>query len=117
MDLKLGATAQPGQTGILVVNADILKVKANVPESYSGRINQGGNVKVVVPDADDSVMAKVTFAAKVIDPASRSFAIEVRLPSRKTLRPNMTVVLKVADYTSNDAVTVPLNAVQRSENG
>ncbi len=117
MDLKLGAVAQPGQTGIRVVNADILKVKANVPESYSGRINQGDNVKVVVPDADDSVMAKVTFAAKVIDPASRSFAIEVRLPSRKTLRPNMTVVLKVADYTSNTAVTIPLNAIQRSENG
>src|ERR1700759_340360 len=113
MDLKLGAVAQPGQTGIRVVNADILKVKANVPESYSGRINQGDNVKVVVPDAGDSVIAKVSFAAKVIDPAARSFAIEVKLPSRKTLRPNMTVILKVADYTSNNAVTIPVNAIQR----
>jgi len=117
MDLKLGAMAQPGQTGIRVVNADLLKVKANVPESYSGRINQGDNVKVVVPDAGDSVMAKVTFAAKAIDAASRSFAIEVKLPARKTLRPNMTVVLKVADYSSNDAVTIPVNAIQRSEAG
>jgi RND family efflux transporter MFP subunit len=117
MDLKLGAVASPGATGIRVVNADMLKVKANVPESYSGRINQGDNVKVVVPDAGDSLMAKVSFAAKVIDPASRSFAIEVKLPYRKTLRPNMTVVLKVADYTSKDAITVPVNAIQRSEAG
>lgn len=117
MDLKLGAIIQPGQGGIRIVNADVLKVKANVPESYSGRINQGDNVKVVVPDAGDSLMAKVTFAAKAIDPASRSFAIEVKLPARKTLRPNMTVVLKVADYTSNNAVTVPVNAIQRSEAG
>jgi RND family efflux transporter MFP subunit len=117
MDLKLGAIIQPGQGGIRIVNADVLKVKANVPESYSGRINQGDNVKVVIPDANDSLMAKVTFAAKAIDPASRSFAIEVKLPARKTLRPNMTVVLKVADYTSNDAITVPVNAIQRSEAG
>ena len=117
MDLKLGAIMQPGQGGIRIVNADLLKVKANVPESYSGRINQGDNVKVVVPDAGDSVMAKVTFAAKAIDAASRSFAIEVKLPARKTLRPNMTVVLKVADYSSSDAVTVPVNAIQRSEAG
>lgn len=117
MDLKLGAVASPGQTGIRIVNADNLKVKANVPESYSGRINQGDKVKVLVPDAADSVMATVSFAAKVIDPASRSFAIEVKLPGRKTLRPNMTAVLKIADYNNTKAIAVPVNAIQRSETG
>ncbi|WP_107830207.1 efflux RND transporter periplasmic adaptor subunit [Mucilaginibacter yixingensis] len=117
MDLKLGQVAQPGQTGIRIVNADNLKVKANVPESYSGRINAGDKVKVLVPDAADSVMATVTFAAKVIDPASRSFAIEVKLPGRKTLRPNMTAVLKIADYNAPKAIAIPVNAIQRSENG
>lgn len=117
MDLKLGQAAQPGSTGIRIVNADNLKVKANVPESYSGRINQGDMVKVVVPDANDSLMAKVSFAAKVIDVGSRSFAIEVQLPARKTLRPNMTVVLKVADYSNANAISVPVNDVQRSESG
>jgi membrane fusion protein (multidrug efflux system) len=33
MDLKLGQVAQPGTTGIRIVNADVLKVKADVPES------------------------------------------------------------------------------------
>ena len=117
MDLKLGNILQPGQGGIRIVNSDLLKIKANVPESYSGRISQGDNVKVVVPDAHDSVMAKVTFAAKVIDAASRSYAIEVRLPARKTLRPNMTAVLKIADYSTNKALVVPVNAIQRSEQG
>lgn len=117
MDLKLGQVAQPGQTGIVIVNADNLKVKANAPESYSGRINQGDNVLVVLPDAADSLTAKLSFAAKVIDPASRSFAIEVKLPSRKTLRPNMTAVLKIADYTNKNAIVVPYKAIQRSEQG
>ncbi|HEY5327474.1 MAG TPA: efflux RND transporter periplasmic adaptor subunit, partial [Mucilaginibacter sp.] len=88
MDLKLGQIVSPGLNGIRIVNADILKVKADVPESYARSVNQGDNVKVVVPDANDSLTTKVTFAAKVIDPTSRSFGIEIMLPSRKSLRPN-----------------------------
>src|SRR6202000_2703743 len=90
MDLKLGQVASPGATGIRIVNTDLLKVKADVPESYSGSINQGDNVKVVVPDANDSLMLKVTFASKVIDPGSRSFNIEIKLPQNKEFKPNMT---------------------------
>jgi membrane fusion protein (multidrug efflux system) len=37
MDLKLGQVAQPGTSGIRIVNADVLKVKADVPESYAGK--------------------------------------------------------------------------------
>jgi membrane fusion protein (multidrug efflux system) len=117
MDLKLGQVAQPGATGIRIVNADVLKVKADVPESYASRVNQGDNVKIIVPDGNDSLMAKLTFAAKAIDPTSRSFAIEIALPSRKTLRPNMTAVIKIADYNNAKAIVIPLNAVQKSEQG
>lgn len=117
MDLKLGQVAAPGQTGIRIVNADILKVKADVPESYSGQVAQGNKVKILVPDANDSLVTNLTFAAKVIDPTSRSFAIEVKLPERNTLRPNMTAILKIASYTKNNAVVVPVKAIQKSETG
>lgn len=117
MDLKLGQVAQPGTTGIRIVNADVLKVKADVPESYVSSINQGDKVKVVVPDANDSLMATVTFAAKVIDASSRSFAVEIKLPERRTLRPNMTAIIKIANYTKSDAIVVPLNSIQKSESG
>lgn len=117
MDLKLGQVAQPGTTGIRIVNADVLKVKADVPESYASRINQGDKVKVIVQDANDSLTAKLTFVAKVIDPTSRSFAIEIALPTSKNLRPNMTATIKIADYNSNKAIVIPLNSVQKSEQG
>jgi membrane fusion protein (multidrug efflux system) len=117
MDLKLGQSVLPGANGIRIVNADVLKVKADVPESYASSINAGDNVEVVVPDANDSLVTKVTFAAKVIDAASRSFGIEIRLPSRKTLRPNMTAIIKIADYSKNSALAIPVNAIQRSEAG
>ncbi|MDB5005901.1 MAG: czcB 2 [Mucilaginibacter sp.] len=115
MDLKLGQVIQPGSNGIRIVNADVLKVKADVPESYSGTINQGDNVKVLIPDANDSLMAKVTFAAKVIDQASRSFGVEIKLPAAKSLRPNMTAIIKIADYSKKNSLSIPLNAIQRSD--
>jgi membrane fusion protein (multidrug efflux system) len=117
MDLKLGQVATPGQTGIRIVNADVLKVKADVPESYSGAVSQGNKVRILVPDANDSLTTSLTFAAKVIDPTSRSFAIEVKLPERKTLRPNMTAILKIASYTKNNAIVIPVKSVQKSETG
>jgi membrane fusion protein (multidrug efflux system) len=117
MDLKLGQVAQPGSTGIRIVNADVLKVKADVPESYAGSVGTGNSVKIVVPDAHDSLTTKVTFAAKAIDPTSRSFAVEIKLPTRKSLRPNMTAIIKIADYSKGNAITIPVKAVQRSEDG
>ncbi|MCQ6956658.1 efflux RND transporter periplasmic adaptor subunit [Mucilaginibacter aquariorum] len=117
MDLKLGQVAQPGTTGIRIVNADVLKVKADVPESYAGRVGTGNEVLILVPDAKDSLKTKVTFAAKAIDPTSRSFAVEIKLPERKTLRPNMTAIIKIADYSKNNAVVIPVKAIQKSEEG
>ncbi|HEY2581002.1 MAG TPA: efflux RND transporter periplasmic adaptor subunit [Mucilaginibacter sp.] len=115
MDLKLGQVIQPGANGLRIVNADLLKVKADVPESYSGTINEGDHVKVIVPDANDSLMANVTFAAKVIDQTSRSFGVEIKLPSNKSLRPNMTAILKIADFSKKNSIVIPLNAIQRSD--
>jgi membrane fusion protein (multidrug efflux system) len=119
MDLKLGQSLQPGQpgNGIRIVNADVLKVKADVPESYSGSVNTGNRVQILVPDAHDSLTTTVTFASKAIDPTSRSFAVEIKLPQRATLRPNMTAIIKIANYTKDNAIVIPVKAVQKSEEG
>ena len=117
MDLKLGEAVSPGMSGINIVNDNSLKAKANVPESYAASVSSGNKVRVVVPDAKDSVSANITFAGKAIDPVSRSFPVEVKLPSRATFRPNMTAVLKITDYTKADALTVPIKAIQKSESG
>ena len=117
MDLKLGQVAAPGSTGIRVINADVLKVKADVPESYSSSVNQGDSVKILFPDVNDSLATRVTFAAKVIDPGSRSFGIEIKLPHNKEYRPNMTAVLQIANYQNHNTISVPVNAIQRSDEG
>lgn len=116
MELKLGASVAPGApTGIRIVNASRLKVKALVSENYAGKVNQGDEVEVSLPDVPDNLNAKVSFAAKVIDPVSRGFNVEVKLPSGKKYRPNMVAILKIVDYRNDKALVVPVNAVQKSE--
>ena len=116
MDLKVGQSVAPGQpTGIRIVNASKLKVVALVAETYAGRVNQGDEVEVLLPDAGDSLKTRISFAAKMIDPVSRGFNVEVKLPSNKKFRPNMVAVLKIVDYENEKALTVPINSIQRSE--
>lgn len=117
MDYKVGQAVQPGVPGIRVVNADDLKAKAQVSEAYSARINQGDEVLVILPDAADTIKTKLSFASKTIDPMSRSFNVEVKLPSKKSYRPNMISILKIVDYTNTKATTVPIKALQKSETG
>jgi membrane fusion protein (multidrug efflux system) len=117
MDFKLGQAVQPGIPGIRVVNANNLKARALVSETYAGRVSQGDLVKVIFPDASDSLTTKISFAAKTIDPTSRSFNVEVNLPSKKTFRPNMVAILKIVDYSKNNALTIPIKAIQKSEKG
>ena len=116
MDLKLGASVAPGNpTGIRVVNASRLKVKALVSENYGGKVNQGDEVQVSLPDVPENLQARISFAAKVIDPISRGFNVEVKLPSNRKYRPNMLAILKIVDYKNDNALVVPVNAIQKSE--
>jgi hypothetical protein len=62
------------------------------------------------------VEARVTFVGRTIDPLSRTFNVEVKLPSYDDLRPNMTGVIKVVYFTEASAVTVPVNVVQTMNN-
>lgn len=117
MDLKVGSVASPGMSSIRIINASKLKAKAQVAESYAGRVSQGDNVLVILPDLPDTIRTKISFASKTIDPVSRSFNVEIKLPSNTRYRPNMLSILKIVDYKNDRALVVPVNAIQKAEGG
>lgn len=117
MDMKVGSVASPGMSSIRIINASKLKAKAQVAESYAGRVSQGDNVQVILPDLPDTINTKISFASKTIDPVSRSFNVEIKLPSNARYRPNMLSILKIVDYRNDKALVVPVSAIQKAENG
>jgi membrane fusion protein, multidrug efflux system len=117
VDLKIGGFSSPGlPIGIRVVNFSKLKVKSDVAEGYISKIKVGDEVDVELPDANVSLKAKVAYAARAINPMTRTFNVEAMLPANNNLRPNMVAKMKVNDYTSTSPVfVVPVSYVQKDE--
>ena len=113
---KIGEAVQPGQPAIRVVNTSDLKITANVSEAYVTDIKKGNKVLVNIPELKRDLESKVTFVGRTIDPLSRTFAVEIELPTDPNLRPNMTGVIKVVFHTEPAAITVPINVVQEINN-
>ena len=112
----VGATAAGPQ--IRIVNTGYLKVVAAVPENYLGRVKVGTKLEVVLPEQNNRVItAVVNVVQKVIDPTTRSFNVEARIPSDAALKPNQIARIKLLDYNAPNVVVVPLNVVQSDENG
>lgn len=113
---KEGEMASPQAPAFRVVNAANLKLTAKVSEAYVTNVKKGNKTIVSIPELNKDVQATVTFVGKTIDPLSRTFNVEVKLPSFENLRPNMTGVVKVVYFTEPNAITVPVNVVQTLNN-
>ena len=59
----------------------------------------------------------ISVVGAAVDPTTRSFTTEAKLPSDPMLKPNQLATMKILDYQSKDAVTVPINVVQSDEKG
>lgn len=107
-----------GKPQITIVNTSDLKVLVQVPENYLSKVNQGTELEVEFPELNNRVVkSKVTVASKLIDPTTRTFYIEGKLPADKDFRPNQIAVVKIEDYNRKATVTVPINVVQSDEKG
>lgn len=102
---------------IKIVNTSNLKVVGNVPENYLGSVSKGANVEVTVPDLSKTINSTISFVGASIDPSSRGFIMEARLPIDKALKPNQVAKIKIKDYVAPSVITVPVNTLQNDENG
>lgn len=115
INIKLGQAVAPGAPAINIVNFSKLKVKADVAESYAARVKNGNEVVVLFPDMQDSIYAKVSYAARAINLLTRTFGVEVILDTKKEYHPNMVAKLKINDYQSpQPVVVVPVKFIQKT---
>lgn len=111
-------TGMAGQTPqIRIVNNSRLKVTTQVPENYIDNVKNGSNMIVNLPDVGKTFNTKIAVSGKLIDPNTRSFYVEARMPADKDLRPNQIALVKIQDYTAANAITAPVNTLQTDEKG
>lgn len=120
VNIRVGESLSPAsaaQAGIRIVNSSNLKASVNIPENYLARVQKGTPVIVDVQDINKKFNSKISLISQVISTTNRSFNAEANLPADAALKPNQVAMVRIQDYTNENAVTVPLNSVQSDEKG
>lgn len=116
--LKAGEMAGPGAPIVQLFNPNKLKISADIPETYLGKIKRGDRVEIDFPAIDKQVTKSISLLGRTIDPSNRTFKVEVSSTSEGgALKPNLLAELKFNDYTKKEAIVVPLEIVQQEVNG
>lgn len=114
---RLGELVQPGTPMFQFVGDSDLFVEADVSERYVGIVNKGDAVAVNFPSINKDFESKVSAVGAIINPNNRTFKVEVAMPAQQDIKPNMIAVLKIKDYESASAVTIPNYLILQDNKG
>lgn len=101
-----------------IVNLEDMYIETDVPERYISEVTSGKDVLVNFPILNKEINAKVRQAGNFINPANRTFKIEIAVPNKdKTIKPNLTAKLRINDYTSDNAILIPQSIISENAKG
>lgn len=114
-----GSVVSPGQSQLMrIVNLKNMYIKTDVPESYISNITENKNVLVEFPVLGKKMNAKIRQAGNFINPANRTFKVEIAIPNKDLLiKPNLTAKLKINDYTNEHALLIPQSIISEDAKG
>ncbi|MFV0566559.1 MAG: efflux RND transporter periplasmic adaptor subunit [Flavobacteriaceae bacterium] len=114
-----GSVVAAGQSQLMrIVNLNDMYIETDVPESYIANVTKGKNVTVTFPVLGKSLETTVRQAGDFINPANRTFKVEVGIPNKdNNIKPNLTAKLKINDYTNDKALLIPLSIISENANG
>ncbi|WP_020537068.1 efflux RND transporter periplasmic adaptor subunit [Lewinella cohaerens] len=115
--LQSGELAGPGVPIIQILNTSELKLAADVPENYIRSVSRGEKVEVAVPALGIERTLPVSLIGKTVDPANRTFKVEVKLPANPDLKPNLLAEMKIKEFVAEDVVTISMDWVQQEVGG
>ena len=108
----------PGAEIFRIVNLSNMFIEADIPESYITDVTIGKYVEIDFPVLGKSLETKVRQTGNFINPANRTFKIEVGVPNNdRSIKPNLTAKLKINDYTNAEAILIPQSIISENANG
>ncbi|HEY9184572.1 MAG TPA: efflux RND transporter periplasmic adaptor subunit [Salegentibacter sp.] len=114
-----GQVVNPGQSPLFrLISLKNMYVEAAVPENYLNMIKKGTQVKIKIGSINKEYEGEVRQVGSYINPNNRTFEVQVALPNEdKLIRPNQIATIKLNDYTAENAIVIPENAVQKNALG
>jgi membrane fusion protein (multidrug efflux system) len=109
-----GDFAPPGVPVARVVNTSMLKIQADIPESFSGSVPVGSPALITF-DAlpGDTLRGKVDFVGSTVSAANRALQVEIVLPNPyRKIKADMIGKVRVLRETKPKAILVSENLLQ-----
>ena len=115
---KVGEFSQPGLPMVRLINPESNYLKADISESLLGKFLVGDTVQIHFPNQNQNQSSVISSLGQVINDQNRTFELEVVMPELAFLvRPNQVVVLRLVDYSNDDAMVVPTKLIQTDNKG
>ena len=115
-----GSTVNPaaGMPVFRIVNLAEMYVEVAVPESHLAGVRPGKEVIIFLPVLGDSITTKVRQTGNYINPANRSFSVEVPVPNADgKIKPNLTARVNINDYSNPEALLIPPSVISENAEG
>ena len=115
---KMGEFSQPGLPMLRLINPESNYLKADIPESLLGKLSVGDMVQIHFPNQNRSESSLISSIGRVINDQNRTFELEVAMPKVDfVVRPNQVVILRLVDYSNDEAIAVPSKLIQTDNRG
>jgi membrane fusion protein, multidrug efflux system len=102
---------------IEVLNLSRVQVQAEVPETYLKSVKKGQTVKVKFPALEQETSAKITLIGQQVNPANRTFKVEIDMANSGNLKPNLLATVSLKDFEQKNAVVLPSELIQQEVSG
>ena len=115
---KEGEIASPMSMLVRLINLSSMYMKADISESYIGKVKEGDTVLVRFPSIDRQMKTTIGRVGNYINPNNRTFKIKLYLPNNDfKLKPNLLGELSIRDFSADKAVVIPSRIIQQTPTG
>jgi RND family efflux transporter MFP subunit len=115
--VQAGTSNNSGLPVVTLAEIDVLRLRIPVPESLTSKVRIGDSADVHVQATGEHFTGKVTRFTDSLDPSTRTMQVEIDVPNPSYhLQPGMYADVRLSANSVSNALTVPIEAIQRTEN-
>ena len=116
--VSVGQVGGPASPVLRLISLNHMYVAANVSENHLSRINKGQFVIIDLPALNEKIEdLKIKRIGKQIDPVNRTISVEVSIPSKEKVIPNLMAVMNICDYKDTSSIIIPTSVLLENTRG
>jgi RND family efflux transporter MFP subunit len=116
--VQAGTSTNSGLPVVTLAQIDVLRLRIPVPESLASKVRIGDSADVRVQATGEHFTGRVARFTNSLDPSTRTMQVEIDVPNpHYHLQPGMYAEVHLSANSVQNALTIPIEAIRRSESG